>query len=79
MIGLLLSLIGGLLFADKIFTPSIFSANYKVTSISIRHLFHWSTFAWAMLFCFILNVLSAALPSINASRVNIVNALSGKK
>ena len=79
LIGLLLSLIGGLLFADKIFTPSIFSANYKVTSISIRHLFHWSTFAWAMLFCFILNVPSAALPSINASRVNIVNALSGKK
>lgn len=79
LIGLLLSVVGGLLFADKIFTPSIFSANYTVTSISIRHLFHWSTFAWAMLFCFILNVLSAALPSINASRVNIVNALSGKK
>lgn len=78
LIGLLMSLICGLCFGDVIFAPSGWSDNYKVTSVSLFQLFHWSTFAWAMLFCFILNLLSAALPSINASRVNIVNAISGK-
>ena len=78
LIGLGLSLLCGLLFADSVFTPSIYSDNYTVTSISVSTLFHWSTFGWAMLFCFILNLLSAALPSINASKVNIVNAISGK-
>lgn len=78
LIGLLMSLICGLCFGDSIFDPFSWSDNYKVTSVSLVQLFHWSTFAWAMLFCFILNLLSAALPSINASRVNIVNAISGK-
>lgn len=78
LIGLLMSLICGLCFGDSIFNPSGWSDNYKVTSVSLVQLFHWSTFAWTMLFCFILNLLSAALPSIIASRVNIVNAISGK-
>ncbi len=78
LIGLLMSLICGLCFGDVIFAPSSWSDNYTVTSVSLFQLFHWSTCAWAMLFCFILNLLSAALPSINASRVNIVNAISGK-
>ena len=79
LIGLLMSVVCGLLFADVIFTPSTWSDNYHVTAISLRELFHWSTFGWAMLFCFILNLLSSALPAINASRVNIVNALTGKE
>lgn len=59
----------------------VFSTGYgrgAVTNISPFHLIHWSTFFWAMFFCFILNLLSAGIPAWNASRVNIINALSGK-
>lgn len=38
-----------------------------------------STFLWALLFCFILNVLSSGIPSLRASRTDIVKALNGNK
>lgn len=78
IIGLLLSLVSGLLLGDMIFTPNSSGSVYQVNSITVWHLFHWSTFGLAMLFCFILNLLSATVPTISASRTNIVNALTGK-
>lgn len=41
-------------------------------------LLRWSTMAWALLFCFMLNLLSSGLPAWRASRINPVNALTGK-
>lgn len=40
-------------------------------------LLQWSTFGLALLFCFVLNMLSAGLPAIQMSRLNIVNSLRG--
>lgn len=37
-----------------------------------------STFFWALLFCFILNLLSSGIPAWRASRTNVVNALNAK-
>ena len=37
-----------------------------------------STFLYALLFCFVLNLLSSGIPAWRASRTNIVNALGGK-
>ena len=41
-------------------------------------LIHASTFGYALMFCFILNLLSTGLPAWMASRINIVTALGGK-
>lgn len=41
-------------------------------------LVHASTFGWALLFCFILNLLSSGIPAWRASRMNIVEAIGGK-
>lgn len=78
MFGLLLSLGFGLIFGGTVFAPG-FGTSIESTGISLRILFHWSTFGWTMLFCFLLNLLSAGLPALNASRINIVNALTGKR
>ena len=61
---------------------SLFSATWgadDITGVSVGSLMQWSTFGWALFFCFLLNLLSAGIPALQASRTNIVNALSGKK
>lgn len=78
VIGLIMCLVFALIWSDVIFQPN-FGASLSVDGITVSMLFHWSTFAWALLFCFLLNLLSAGLPSWHASRINIVNAISGKK
>lgn len=78
LLGLILSLLFALIWGGTLFTPGYGSASLTSTGITIGMLFHWSTFAWAMLFCFLLNLLSAGLPSWQASRVNIVNSITGK-
>ncbi len=40
-------------------------------------LLHWSTFAWAIGFCFVINLLCSGLPAWRASRQSIVNSLFG--
>lgn len=77
LIGLALSLIFALLWGGVIFQPG-YGASLSASGLNLGILFHWSTFGWAMLFCFLLNLLSAGIPSLNASRINIVNALTGK-
>jgi putative ABC transport system permease protein len=47
------------------------------TRISAEMLLQWSTFAYALLFCFILNLLCSAIPAWRSARVGIVDSLSG--
>ncbi|MCM1075823.1 MAG: ABC transporter permease [Bacteroides sp.] len=77
LIGLALSLIFALVWGGTIFNPG-FGVSLNASGITLDVLFHWSTFGWAMVFCFFLNLLSAGIPAWNASRVNIVNAITRK-
>lgn len=77
VIGLLLSVAFGYLCNSLLFAQP-FSYTFNPPKVDSSILFHWSTFGWAMLFCFILNLLSSGLPAFNASRTSLVNALSGR-
>lgn len=66
-VGLILSVIVALMWKNGLFGTS---------NVSIGMLLHWSTFGWALLFCFLLNLLSAGIPVWRASRVNVVEALN---
>ncbi|MDE7145490.1 MAG: ABC transporter permease, partial [Duncaniella sp.] len=46
-------------------------------SVNASMMFRWSTFGWTLLFCFVLNLLSAGIPAWRASRVNPVEAMNG--
>lgn len=76
LLGLLMSVIFGFLCNDILFAQE-YSMTLNPPTVDSSILIHWSTFAWAMLFCFILNLLSSGLPAFNASRTGLVNALSG--
>lgn len=78
IIGFALSLVFATIWGGTIFMPSHGCSSLSLTGINLGTLIHWSTLGWAMLFCFFLNLLSAGLPAWQASRTNIVNALSGK-
>ncbi len=60
----------------------LFALEFSPTSVppmvDAGILLHASTFFYALLFCFILNLLSSGLPAWRASRVGIVNALNGR-
>lgn len=78
VVGLLFCLIisycwGGTLFADS-------RLMYLNTApvIEWKMLFKFSTFIYALLFCLALNLLSSGWPAWRASRMSIINALSGK-
>lgn len=77
IIGLILSVIFGYLCNSLLFAQP-FSQTINPPAVDTSILLHWSTFGWAMLFCFILNILSSGLPAINASRTGLVNALNGR-
>lgn len=77
VIGLILSVIFGYLCNSLLFAQP-YSYTFNPPKVDSSILFHWSTFGWAMLFCFILNLLSSGLPAFNASRTSLVNALSGR-
>ncbi|MFK1876345.1 hypothetical protein ACIXEI_23325, partial [Bacteroides fragilis] len=64
---------GGTLFADS-------RLMYLNTApvIEWKMLFKFSTFIYALLFCLALNLLSSGWPAWRASRMSIINALSGK-
>jgi putative ABC transport system permease protein len=66
-------LFNNLLFAQP------FSATFNHPDVDASILIHSSTFGWALLFCFILNLLSSGFPAWRASRSNIVNAINGGK
>ena len=72
-LSVLFSFVGsGFLFAQG------FSNTLNPPAVDASILLHASTFCWALLFCFVLNLLSSGLPAWRASRTGIVNALGGK-
>ena len=77
IVGLLLSVafayVGNtLLFAQE------FSQTLNPPEVDASILLHASTFGWALLFCFVLNLMSSGFPAWKASRIGIVNALGGR-
>lgn len=77
VLGLLFSVIfayvgNSILFAQE------FSQILNPPEVDASILLHASTFGWALLFCFVLNLLSSGFPAWKASRVGIVNALGGR-
>lgn len=76
-LGFLLSVVfayvgNSLLFAQE------YSPTLQAPEVDASILIHLSTFLWAMLFCFLLNLFSTGIPAWRASRVNIVEAINGK-
>lgn len=73
IIGLLLAI------CFSYFYTGIFSdinPEYPTPQIDFSMIFHTSTFFAALLFCFLLNLISAGLPAWRASRVNPVEAIN---
>lgn len=75
LIGLVLSVAFAGLLADTLFV------NHEVintdTHVDITMLLNWHTFLFAMIFCFLLNLISSGLPAWRAARVNPVRAIGG--
>ncbi len=69
-VGLLVCLIFAWLCAPYLWSTSGLKVNLGM-------IMQWSTFGWAILFCFILNLLCSLLPAWSSSRESIVNSLSG--
>ena len=76
-LGLVMSVIFAHLGNELLFAQA-FSNTLNPPAVDVNILIHASTFGWALLFCFILNLLSTGLPAWIASRTNIVTALSGR-
>lgn len=72
IIGLILSVIYAFIFSSFLFAQQTGPAPL----IDLGMLLHPSTFGLALLFCFILNLLSTGVPAWKATRTNIVNALN---
>lgn len=78
LLGLLMSIAFAYLFNNLLFAQP-FSGTFNHPDVDASILIHGSTFGWALLFCFILNLLSSGFPAWRASRSNIVNAINGGK
>lgn len=76
LLGLMLSVVVAFCFADAIFAPGFVRQQVSAV-VEPGMLLHWSTFGLALLFCFILNLLSSGLPAWRMSRVNLVDSLRG--
>lgn len=78
ILGLILSVVMAFCFNRLIFAQD-FTLFLTPPSVNPSMLLQWSTFGWALLFCFVLNLLSSAIPAIQMSRVSLVTALRGGK
>lgn len=76
LLGLLLSVVMAMLFGEAIFAQG-WDFSLSRPQVDFTMLFSWSTFGWALLFCFVLNLLSSGIPAIQASRQPLVNSLRG--
>lgn len=76
VIGLALSVVMALLFGEMLFSQG-WDFSLSRPKVDFTMLFSWSTFGWAVLFCFVLNLLSSGIPAIQASRQPLVNSLRG--
>lgn len=77
LLGMALSVLFAFTANEMLFTKA-YSYTNSAPMVDASILIHLSTFLWALFFCFVLNLLSAALPALRASRMNIVNALGGR-
>ena len=77
VIGLLISIIFAYTGTSMLFAQP-YSATLNAPTVDASILLQPSTFLYALLFCFVLNLLSSGIPAWRASRTNIVNALGGK-
>lgn len=75
VLGFVLSCVFALLFSS-IFIQNM-SLSFTSPKLDISMLIHMSTFVFALLFCFLLNLLSSGVPAWRASRLNPVDALGG--
>lgn len=73
-IGLGLSLLFGYFFSGLIFSSFDYD---RLPTVTLPMLLNWGVFGAALLFCFILNLLSSGIPAWRASRVNPVEAIRG--
>lgn len=74
LIGLLLSVLFGYFFSDLVFSNLDID---RVPDVSLSMVLNWNVFLMALLFCFLLNLLSSGIPAWRASRVNPVEAING--
>lgn len=77
ILGLLLSFLFASLGSDILFAQ-LYSMTLNPPTVNASILIHASTFGWALLFCFVLNLLSTGIPAWRASRMKIVEAINGK-
>lgn len=77
VLGLLISVLFAYCGTDLLFAQP-YSMTLNTPTIDAAILLHPSTFLYALLFCFVLNLLSSGIPAWRASRTSIVNALGGK-
>lgn len=77
LIGWALSVGFAYLFSTMLFLEG-YSNTLTMPKVSLEMLVQPSTFAWALGFCFVLNLLSTGVPAWKASRTNIVNAINKK-
>ncbi len=77
MVALLLSVGFAYIGTDFLFVQTLPTMSTEMPEVNITMLLQFSTFGWALLFCFVLNLLSTCIPAWRASRMNIVNALEG--
>ena len=73
-VGLFISIVMAYLGTDILFAQP-YSATLNAPTVDSSILLHPSTFLYALLFCFVLNLLSSGIPAWRASRTSIVNAL----
>ena len=77
VVALLLSVGFAYIGTDFLFVQNLPTMSTEMPEVNITMLLQFSTFGWALLFCFVLNLLSTSIPAWRASRMNIVNALEG--
>ncbi|MDR0895797.1 MAG: ABC transporter permease [Prevotellaceae bacterium] len=63
---------------NSILFAQAYSQTLSTPVVDASILLHASTFGWALLFCFLLNLLSSGFPAWRASRMGIVNSLGGR-
>lgn len=77
IVGLIFSILFAYLGNSLLFAQD-YSSTLNPPEVSASILLHPSTFLYALLFCFVLNLLSSGFPAWKASRTSIVNALGGR-
>ena len=78
VIGLLACVIFGSLMFDAVYDTGLWTVYNVPVTVGFATLMDWRIFAYALLFCFVLNLLSSGIPALRAARVNPVEAINVK-